>query len=124
MREGEGVAHWNQVGGALGSLDAGESRDFERVALGILGQCGDYGCGKFDKGGCGGGAPGGLLGADVDHAGLAGWVEVGEGGGGAGGGGWGGGGPWRPGRVGWRGEGGGEWVLASGSLRVSGPARD
>jgi hypothetical protein len=35
------MAHGNQLGGALGGLDAGDARDFKRIAFGVPGQRGD-----------------------------------------------------------------------------------
>ena len=76
---GDWMGHGDEVGGALGGLDAGETGDFQRVALGVGGQGGEDGWGELDEGGGGGLAAGGGLGGDVDHAGLAVGVVVGEG---------------------------------------------
>ena len=71
MGERQRVAHGDQFRGALGGLDAGEARDLERIAFGVCGQRREHGGGEFDERRGGGGAPRGLLGADIDHAGLA-----------------------------------------------------
>ena len=41
----ERMAHGNQIGGALGRLDACESRDLKRISLGIGGKCLEH-CGR------------------------------------------------------------------------------
>ena len=65
------MAHGDERGGLLGGLDAGEAGDFERVAFGVGGECGEDCGGELNECGSGGFAAGGGLGADVDHAGAA-----------------------------------------------------
>jgi len=55
------VAHGNQIGGALGSLDACESSYLKGIAFGIGGQGGEDCRGELDKCRGGGSSPGGLL---------------------------------------------------------------
>jgi hypothetical protein len=74
------VAEGDQVGGALGGLDGGDSCGAEDFAFGDfgLGDGFEGGGGEGDKALGDGAAGGDGLGADVDHGGLAFGVEVGE----------------------------------------------
>ena len=77
----DGVAKGDQFAGALGGLDCSDARDSEDIAL--LGRSGkdEFKGGRFHIDGTAGtGDPGGLaLAADIDHVGLAGGIEMGEG---------------------------------------------
>src|SRR5436190_12466853 len=74
------VAERDQLAGALGRLDAGEARGAEDVALRrVAGGHGGGGLRRHPDDRLRDGAPvGDLLARDVDHAGTAGVVEVGE----------------------------------------------
>jgi hypothetical protein len=78
MSERQGMAHGDQVGGALGCLDSGEAGCLQRVALGVGVQRGDDLRGKLDEGRGAGAAADGLLVAHIDHDGLAGCGDVRE----------------------------------------------
>ena len=65
------MAHGNQRGGLLGRLDAGEARDLQRVALGVLGQRGEDRFGELDEGLRDSLAARRFLGADIHHMGTA-----------------------------------------------------
>ncbi len=78
VREGEGVAHRNELAGFLGGEDAGNAGDFEGIALGVGLEFVDYLTAHFDEGVGAGGALGDGFGGDIDHAGLAGGIVVGE----------------------------------------------
>ena len=49
--ERERVAHGDEVGGALGGLNAGEAGDLEGVALGVVWESREDGGGELDEGG-------------------------------------------------------------------------
>jgi hypothetical protein len=78
MREGQGMAERNQLGGLLGGHDAGDAGDFERIAFGIGGKGVENGAAHADEGVGASRAGGDGLAADIDHAGLSGGIVVRE----------------------------------------------
>ena len=76
VREGQGMAERDQVGRPLGRQHAGDARDAQRIAFGIIGQGVEHVAAHADEGVGARRAAGFRLAADVDHSRLARRIEM------------------------------------------------